>query len=54
MEKNECPCKRKGCARYGNCAECRAHHNDKKHPPYCERNDAKKRCTPDRKTERKA
>lgn len=40
-----CPCKRKKCERYGDCEACRAHHKDKKHPPYCERkNRIRKHC----------
>lgn len=37
MINNNCPCKRKKCERHGNCEACLAHHKDKKHPPYCER-----------------
>lgn len=32
-----CPCKRKKCARFGDCEACRAHHLEKGSPPYCER-----------------
>ena len=32
-----CPCKRKKCARFGDCEACRAHHLEEGSPPYCER-----------------
>jgi len=35
--KRRCPCKRKQCARFGDCKACRAHHLEKGDPPYCER-----------------
>lgn len=37
MINDNCPCKREKCERHGDCEVCRAHHTDKKHPPYCER-----------------
>ena len=41
MSKNdqECPCRKKSCPRHGNCAECRAHHENSKRqrPVACER-----------------
>ncbi len=38
IEKREdCPCKRKGCVRHGDCTACKKHHIGAKHPVYCMR-----------------
>lgn len=36
--RTDCPCKRKRCARHGDCVACREHHRaDKKNTVYCQR-----------------
>ena len=38
MEINKnCPCPKTHCERHGKCDECRAHHANKKDPPYCQK-----------------
>ena len=32
-----CPCSKTGCPRFGNCEECRKHHEDSSKPRPCER-----------------
>lgn len=43
-QNKECPCKRKKCERYGNCAACKEHHHNSVRKPLtaCERLEAKK------------
>ena len=54
MEKNNinCPCKRIKCERYGNCDECREHHNNKKSLIFCDRIKKKERRKADRQIKR--
>ncbi|MDD2647991.1 MAG: hypothetical protein PHI27_02265 [Eubacteriales bacterium] len=33
----ECPCKRQGCKRHGDCAACREFHSGRNKPPACQR-----------------
>lgn len=39
MERKDCPCRRKACARHGDCGACRAHHAslEQKYPCACEK-----------------
>ena len=37
MMNENCPCGKKGCPRYGDCAACRADHAERKRPVFCER-----------------
>lgn len=38
LHREDCPCKRVKCKRHGDCAACRAHHQEKnKHPVACDR-----------------
>ena len=37
MNRIDCPCRKKSCARYGDCAACRAYHAERKRPVFCER-----------------
>ena len=37
MINENCPCKKKGCPRHGDCAACRAYHAERKRPVFCER-----------------
>ena len=37
MKNENCPCRKKGCPRHGDCAACRSHHAERKRPVFCER-----------------
>ena len=37
MINENCPCRKKGCPRHGDCAACRAYHAERKRPVFCER-----------------
>ena len=39
MINENCPCKKKKCARHGKCDECRKHHSEsaRQRPVYCEK-----------------
>ena len=37
MMNENCPCRKKGCPRHGDCAACRAYHAERKRPVFCER-----------------
>ena len=37
MKNENCPCRKKGCPRHGDCAACRAYHAERKRPVFCER-----------------
>lgn len=39
-----CPCKKKGCPRYGDCEACRRHHmqSKRKRSVYCEKHSIRK------------
>ena len=41
-----CPCKKKECPYHGKCGKCKAHHEQKRTPPYCKR---KKKATAKKK-----
>lgn len=48
--KIDCPCKRKKCERYGDCAACREHHAGEKFLTACDRLLAKREKKNKRKT----
>ena len=52
MDKIDCTCKRIKCERYGNCDECREHHNNKKSLIFCDRIKKKERRKADRQIKR--
>ena len=37
MINENCPCRKKGCPRHGDCAACRSYHAERKRPVFCER-----------------
>ncbi|WP_176718780.1 MULTISPECIES: hypothetical protein [Caloranaerobacter] len=37
IHKENCPCPKKKCERFGKCEECREFHKKKNRLPYCER-----------------
>lgn len=37
MMNENCPCRKKGCPRHGDCAACRSDHAERRRPVYCER-----------------
>lgn len=52
MMNENCPCRKKGCPRYGDCAACRADHAERKRPVFCEREsvfDTLRDCLPGRR-----
>ncbi len=52
MMNENCPCRKKGCPRHGDCAACRSHHAERRRPVYCEREsvlDTLRDCLPGRR-----
>ena len=52
MMNENCPCRKKGCPRHGDCAACRSDHAERRRPVFCEREsvlDTLRDCLPGRR-----
>ena len=47
MTREDCPCRRVKCKRFGDCDACIAHHREKRLPPACKREEKPKKSRRD-------